>query len=591
MAKTPPHKTHIVELTSITDTKITNVSLYNGRAEITRICTPHLAEGDNQVIISGLPNVLLEESLRVEGHGPCTIHEVSISDMKMVPPTTSSPKLDDLLSQKTRFEKAIARCRKAIGSVETFHGSLDVQHVQAVQLGEMQQGIAAVAEGLDEKLLGLEEKCEEVTKAIAEERKVLGETKVDTNLRKQVSVTIFAERDREVELVLIYGVTNAAWDATYDIYVKTDTKEKPVTFIYKASIQQDTGEAWEDVPLTLETVTPSFGVSIPELHPWTLAVYRPPVYRSIGRKSKSRGLSFGGGGDESRRLAQKIMHRYASSVEEEEGEEELMAYALPVHAPIRNRGLVVSSKGDITATFTIPGLITVPSDNACHNVTITELELDAEMSWISVPKKSPKAHLTAKIKNDSEYTFLSGIASVYVDGSFISRSEVPAVSPQESFDCPLGIDPSIRITYHPRSRKVNRTGFTRKTCSYTFEQRISIFNTKPTSITSLKVLDQLPVSEDSTITVNLTSPPLVLPAANKKGVAKVPEPVKITEGAGANVNVQWDGAEDSDTDPSLLGKEGKLRWVCEVPAQRTIVLALAWEVVCPYGTDVMGLDE
>jgi len=74
-------------------------------------------------------------------------------------------------------------------------------------------------------------------------------------------------------------------------------------------------------------------------------------------------------------------------------EEELTDYGA---APIRNRGLVVSSKGDITATFTIPGLITIPSDGASHNVTITELELDAEMSWISVPKKSAKAHLTVR---------------------------------------------------------------------------------------------------------------------------------------------------------------------------------------------------
>ena len=131
---------------------------------------------------------------------------------------------------------------------------------------------------------------------------------------------------------------------------------------------------------------------------------------------------------------------------------------------------------------------------------------------------------------------------------------------------------------------------TRKTCSYIFEQRISVFNTKPTPITSLKVLDQFPVSEDSTITVNLTAPPLVLPSPNKKGVLKIPEPVQINEAAGTKVKVQWDGAEDPDTDPSLLGKEGKLGWVCEVPAQRTIVLALAWEVVCPYGTDIMGLD-
>lgn len=59
-----------------------------------------------------------------------------------------------------------------------------------------------------------------------------------------------------------------------------------------------------------------------------------------------------------------------------------------------NRGLVVSSKGDINATFTIPGLLTVPCDGASHNMTITTLHLDARMSWVSVPKASLKSHLS-----------------------------------------------------------------------------------------------------------------------------------------------------------------------------------------------------
>jgi hypothetical protein len=46
--------------------------------------------------------------------------------------------------------------------------------------------------------------------------------------------------------------------------------------------------------------------------------------------------------------------------------------------------------------------------------------------------------LQAHITNKSEYTLLRGTASVYVDGSFIARTTVPAVSPRESFDCPLG---------------------------------------------------------------------------------------------------------------------------------------------------------
>jgi hypothetical protein len=61
---------------------------------------------------------------------------------------------------------------------------------------------------------------------------------------------------------------------------------------------------------------------------------------------------------------------------------------------IDNRDFLVSSKGDINASFSVPGLISIPSDNDSRNVTIVELTLDASMSWISIPKKEAKAHLT-----------------------------------------------------------------------------------------------------------------------------------------------------------------------------------------------------
>jgi hypothetical protein len=59
-----------------------------------------------------------------------------------------------------------------------------------------------------------------------------------------------------------------------------------------------------------------------------------------------------------------------------------------------NRDFLVSSKGDINASFSVPGLTSIPSDNDSRNVTIVELRLDALMSWISIPKKDAKAHLT-----------------------------------------------------------------------------------------------------------------------------------------------------------------------------------------------------
>jgi len=194
---------------------------------------------------------------------------------------------------------------------------------------------------------------------------------------------------------------------------------------------------------------------------------------------------------------------------------------------------------------------------------------------------------------------LSGPASVYVDGSFISRSDVPLVSPEESFDCPLGIDPSIRVTYQPLSKKATQSGFVTRSSNTTFTQRILLHNTKSIAVDNVKVLDQIPVSEDSIITVKLISPPLEstnIPGGtvtstssgveNKSGV-KVPPPVKVAQG----IVAQWDGADDltSEDDLSSLGNDGKISWVCSIPSQGKVTLTLQWEVSAPLKTNITGL--
>lgn len=59
-----PDTTNVVEVSSIRDSKITHVSLYSGLAEITRVYKVKLKAADNKVVISDLPNTLVEDSLR-----------------------------------------------------------------------------------------------------------------------------------------------------------------------------------------------------------------------------------------------------------------------------------------------------------------------------------------------------------------------------------------------------------------------------------------------------------------------------------------------------------------------------------------------
>jgi hypothetical protein len=79
---------------------------------------------------------------------------------------------------------------------------------------------------------------------------------------------------------------------------------------------------------------------------------------------------------------------------------------------IQHRGLQVSSKGNITATFSVPGLMTIPSDNVAHKVTIVKLSLDATMEWVSVPKSEAKVHL--KVRNNLSLC-------CHLTGSFVGR--------------------------------------------------------------------------------------------------------------------------------------------------------------------------
>ncbi|KAF8802151.1 hypothetical protein BYT27DRAFT_7197229 [Phlegmacium glaucopus] len=587
-----PDTTSVVEVSSIHDSKITHVSLYSGLAEITRVYKVKLKAGDNKVVISDLPNTLVQDSLRVEGRGACTIHEVAISKAP-APTVKSSAKLKDLRKEESRVQKALDRKIKAIKAISSFYNSLTVDQVDAIELVETTKQLESVHGEVDDKLLNLEEKLEVLQQQIKDECQTLDDEvkgKKHGQLGKCASITIVTEKDIDVDMVLIYGVSNATWTATYDIYVKMDTKEKAVSLIYKAAILQSTGEAWDDVSLTLETAIPTFGLSIPELAPWTLSTYRPPIIYPYSMSMPMPVIVASSRSSSSSRSPPRRRRR--SPIPSSSA-----AFALiggcdedssTTSVPIINRDFLVSSKGDINASFSVPGLISIPSDNDSHNVTIVELPLNASMSWISIPKKETKAHLTAKIKNDSDYTLLSGIASVYVDGSFISRSDVPVVSPQESFDCPLGLDLTIRLVYHPRTKKMSRSGLilTGKTTSYVFEQRISIYNTKPVSITGLKILDQIPVSDNSKIIVNMANPPLVLPQPNKKGLYSVPKAVTI----GSQAVAQWKDADEPDIDPSLLGKDGEFSWVCNIPAQGTLNLLLSWEVVYPYASHVIGLD-
>ena len=126
-------------------------------------------------------------------------------------------------------------------------------------------------------------------------------------------------------------------------------------------------KCWENVPITLETATPTFGLELPTLLIWNLHHNPPPP-----PPPPLHMMSFSGSVKKRRRSLPDPNNL------------EFNMYHIST---------VVTSKGNVNATFEIPGKITIPSDNEQHNVTIAELDLEATMSWVCVPKGDTRVHL------------------------------------------------------------------------------------------------------------------------------------------------------------------------------------------------------
>jgi hypothetical protein len=115
-------------------------------------------------------------------------------------------------------------------------------------------------------------------------------------------------------------------------------------------------------------------------------------------------------------------------------------------------------------------------------------------------------------------------------------------------------------------------------------QTTTLFNTKSTAVYDVKIIEQVPVSQDSAITVKLVAPAL---SSDQVGEKKASLLMVVSH----DVVARWHGAEDTGVDVASLGKDGKLIWTCSVPPQGKVNLVLQWEISAPADVEVMELNE
>ncbi|CAE6410488.1 unnamed protein product [Rhizoctonia solani] len=556
----------------------------SNRAEIKRKVNLDLKKGQNHVHIERLPSCLNGDSIRVDGTGTAVIFDVVYHA-----PSYSIISYSESATTAQRTLEALQKERDIAREQSEFLGSygktLDSKNINIEGVQRFLDMFGPRQVAIAKRIQDLDVQVEKARDELIEVRSKEYHDKRGEKRGTRVTVTVLAETDGKAELTLTYVVSNANWTPLYDIrasIAQSPDATSKIMLHYRASITQTTGENWPEVALTLSTASPQLGSKLPTLSPWKIGFPAPvlPAGQSAIRTKQTA------------RFSSQALEALVDNDDEEDADEDMESHDIVLCSaePMASRKAHVATAGVLSATFGIPGRSDIPSDEGSHKVVVAVLDLEAELEWICVPREKESVFLTCKVVNSSEFTLLPGEASVFMDDNFVSKSQIEHVSPNDSFKTSLGVDSSLRVTY-PSAKTLNRTmtqsGFSflaRERQSVSAQsQRITIRNSRLTTVSDLRVVDHLPVSTDARLKVNVIAPG-GLDVQQAPGSPTGPE----SEGKKNDKERPWTNVRKgvrARWAPLDVGGEGTVEWKCEIGPSEEIELELAWEVLAPAGQE------
>lgn len=552
------------------DCPVEKVTVYPDRAEVCRRVDASLSAGLNQVVIKKLPDMVYPDSIRVEGKGAATITEV-VFHTESVPKgegdiSVQEKQLTDersqLEEQKKVLESELSVLKKQWKLLDSFATTASKGGAGAADksgdkvdarmeltepffkgLTDFLQLYSKEGNTLERRQLELDSKLAEIEKKMNANQANLDKLRRDHDSPDEIRKCIIVVECKEsckVLLLVSYVTSNASWKPSYDI--RMFSAEDMLKITYYGQIRQSTGEDWVDAKLFLSTAMPSIGGEIPDLFTAQLTLVKPRP-----RRYKSAGFGLG-------RSSFRRSRRYT---EEEEQQLCLKSVSLmdsepapPAPPPMVHAEAEVG-EGVATTMYEIQRRSTVPSDDVEHKVTVGLINIKPKINYSSIPLVVPHAFMLAKVTNSSPYTFLSGETSIFLDNTFVGKASMKDVYPMEEFDCSLGVDPAVKVTYKPQKKFQASSGILSKVVSTTHEQVIEVKNTHDFPV-HMVIQDQLPRSTDDRIKVTLQEPQIDL---------KHPEKSRDKE--------------------AVLNKNNNIEWTVDIKAQETREIVLKYTIEHP----------
>ncbi|MEG3911054.1 mucoidy inhibitor MuiA family protein [Microcoleus sp. w2-18bC1] len=499
------------------NTSISKVTVYTDRALVTRRGTVSLMGNEQELAIASVPATLETESVRATGAGTVAVRLLGVRTETVF----STEPVGDRTAELTQQIQELQTQRRGINDKITAR-KIQLKFVEGLSeksVGFFSSGIAKQQVGLNDtgellNFLGTnylkyvsaiaqhEKQQQELDNQIEALRQQLWQVQSpDSQQSFNIIVAIEPSGSGNFELEVSYVVRRANWTPLYDLRVNTTNNQ--INLNYLAEVNQNTGEDWTGVALTLSTAKPGMGTLPPKLQPWFIDIVHP-------RSARSRQILM----KPTRATAGAEMERDYMELEmETEAQFAMMAgdgaAAAPESIAAQTAIAQVSIEGG-TVSFQVGGNTNIPSDGTPHKVTIFSENYPFKPEYIAVPRLVSFAYLQAVVVNPlTGATLLPGKANIFRDNTFVGSVQLENVSPGQEYKVNLGIDERLKIERELVERQVDKKliGQQRR-MSYAY--RLNVTNLQQVQV-HLTLKEQLPVSRNEQIKVRstLTNPKIV----------------------------------------------------------------------------------
>lgn len=464
------------------ESRLDHVRLYPSSGEAIRVIVIDEPVAGETVEIEGLPGSTRQQGLRaevIEGNGvrlggmrfshlaPHELPDFPVLEEKEADLEALENKLADL-KEAIRFEESRAdlfsELQKALlKGIEENPGPAAAERIWEAFEGEQKARAAKLEKerSLAEEIDSLEDKKAQLKSEIQE----LG--RIHQALNGRLELDFLEVGNGAVVIRVTAPMSGVGWSPAYRINALP--AEEAWDFSYQANLRNETGEAWDSVPVTLLTGRPGWQLRAPDV---------PPVYlnkrETVGRKE-------------------------ARAIMDSQAEMALMAAAPAASFQPETERLTTQF------SLKLPQPVSLKGFESGRTVDLTRESLDAVFWSETAPSISEKAFLHSETLLDLDWPILPGPATLLVDGAVSGNTRLPPAQPGEELELGFGENPAILVDFKVMSIEDRDSGVFDKVRRYARNYEMEVTNLMPVAH-RVQVKSRFPISRDAEIEVNRLAP-------------------------------------------------------------------------------------